>query len=105
MKVYGVPEDSDVGRVIAALEKVCEKNSWTLSRWETGNKHCGWVRGITWAAHIGPRTSRYCDMKTDNIIYAIELSNREGMTKRSNAYYFLSYLLKYLDYNAYKSTL
>jgi hypothetical protein len=102
MRVYRVPKDSDVGRVIAALEEVCKKRGLILSRWETGSKRCGWIRTITWAAHRGPRTSRFCNMPESAVDDYMVLTSPEGKTKRCAAYKLLLNMLFCIDHEDFK---
>jgi hypothetical protein len=84
MKLYNVPEDSQVGQLVNQIEETAKNQGLTLSRWQA-NKG-GFTIEITYIVHTGEREAQARHQPEDSIVAITRLSQMEGTTARCQAY-------------------
>lgn len=96
IKLYGVPENSEMGVLIARIEEKAKKAGFSLCRWQTNGRWSGgrWIR-ITYAFVYGERPVYSKDAST--VMPRVTLMTREGATSRCRAYLGLSWLEAEMD--------
>jgi hypothetical protein len=78
--------DTPVANYVRQFDKYVTEKGYTLSRWETHSKMCGWYTTVTYAIHKGDRPTRSDQLPDSEDTFILTLNQVEGRTERCTAY-------------------
>lgn len=87
--------DTPVARLLTHVEAKVAARGLTLSRWQSSKAK--WIVKITYAIHYGTRPAQFRYLNPQGLVAHVVLHNREGKTRRCEAYRGLAHLLTQLE--------
>lgn len=87
--------NTPVARLLTHVEEKAAAKGLTLSRWQSSKAK--WIVKITYAIHYGARPAQFRYLNPHGLVAHVVLHNREGKTRRCEAYRGLAHLLTQLE--------